>query len=193
MTIQEMYDELDEQLDEQEYYDDPQDVDIDYTTQDWFFTLYHFLIMNTKLMISALRQGKTGEQILAILDAITSDVNDTQPVDGFVTLPTVNVTLPVVNGQPTLEEIAFWSYCASWESVHHSPCCPWFDAILPLLKRNEHIMWDEIQDMPGEIFDMSDEDREEFARVCMMNEEEYMMYMHPEQFNFAAWNDAYYA
>ena len=34
MTIQEMYDELNEQLDEQEYYDDPQDVDIDYTTQD---------------------------------------------------------------------------------------------------------------------------------------------------------------
>lgn len=46
-------------------------------------------------------------------------------------------------------------------------------------------MWDEIQDMPGEIFDMSDEDREEFARVCMMNEEEFMMEMFPEQFNFA--------
>ena len=74
--------------------------------------------MNTQLMISALRQGKTGDQILAILDAITSDrdadiaggyaaLNDADRVDGFVTLPTVNVTLPVVNGQPTLEEIAF--------------------------------------------------------------------------------------
>ena len=29
-----MYDELDEQTDDPEYYDDPQDVDIDYTTQD---------------------------------------------------------------------------------------------------------------------------------------------------------------
>jgi hypothetical protein len=27
----------------------------------------------------------------------------------------------------------------------------------------------------------------------MMNEEEYMMYMNPEQFNFAAWNHACYA
>jgi hypothetical protein len=64
--------------------------------------------MNTKLMISALRQGKDGNQILSILDAITSgEVVDAQPVDGFVTLPIVNVTLPVVNGQPTLEEIAF--------------------------------------------------------------------------------------
>jgi hypothetical protein len=59
--------------------------------------------MNTKLMISALRQGKTGTQILSILDAITSgEVVDTQPVDGFVTLPEMNVT-----AQPTLEEIAF--------------------------------------------------------------------------------------
>ena len=34
MTIQEMYDELNEQTDDLEYYDDSQDVDIDYTTQD---------------------------------------------------------------------------------------------------------------------------------------------------------------
>jgi hypothetical protein len=57
--------------------------------------------MNTKLMISALRQGKTGEQILCILDAITSDAGDTQPVDGFVNMPILAQYVP------TLEEIAF--------------------------------------------------------------------------------------
>jgi hypothetical protein len=37
-------------------------------------------------------------------------------------------------------------------------------------------MWDEIQDMPGEIFDiqMTDEEREEFHRTCMMTEEEFL-------------------
>jgi len=57
-------------------------------------------------MISALRQGQNGNQILAILNSITSDVGevvDTQPVDGFVTLPG-----EYVNANPTLEEIAFW-------------------------------------------------------------------------------------
>jgi hypothetical protein len=34
MTIQELYDELKEHYEEPDYYDDPQDVDIDYTTQD---------------------------------------------------------------------------------------------------------------------------------------------------------------
>ena len=53
-------------------------------------------------MISALRQGQTGDQILSILDAITSGNVDTQPVDGFVTLPGV-----YVNANPSLEEIAF--------------------------------------------------------------------------------------
>lgn len=52
-------------------------------------------------MISALRQGKTGEQILCILDAITSDAGDTQPVDGFVNMPILAQYVP------TLEEIAF--------------------------------------------------------------------------------------
>ena len=34
-------------------------------------------------------------------------------------------------------------------------------------------MWSEIADMPGEIFDLSDEDREEMAKVFAMSEEEY--------------------
>ena len=46
-------------------------------------------------------------------------------------------------------------------------------------------MWEEIADMPGEIFDLPDDELEEFRKVCEMNEEEYMMYMYPEQFNFA--------
>lgn len=37
-------------------------------------------------------------------------------------------------------------------------------------------MWDEIQDMQGEIFDISDEDREEMAKVFAMSEEEYDLY-----------------
>ncbi|MGA0862236.1 MAG: hypothetical protein ACO3P6_05035 [Pelagibacteraceae bacterium] len=49
--------------------------------------------MSIQLMISALRQGKTGEQILSILDAITSDGCDNQPADEFV--------------MPTLEHIEF--------------------------------------------------------------------------------------
>lgn len=70
------------------------------------------LIMNTQLMISALRQGKTGNQILAILDAITSggdvdasivEVSDTQTVEdaGFVYMPTI------AQNVPTMEEIVF--------------------------------------------------------------------------------------
>jgi len=41
-------------------------------------------------------------------------------------------------------------------------------------------MWDEIQDMPGEIFDISDEDRDEMAKVFAMSEEEYFEYWNPE-------------
>jgi hypothetical protein len=35
-------------------------------------------------------------------------------------------------------------------------------------------MWDEIEDMPGEIFDMSVNERREFQEVCMMTEEEFL-------------------
>lgn len=41
-------------------------------------------------------------------------------------------------------------------------------------------MWDEIQDMPAEIFDISDEDREEMAKVFAMSEEEYYYYWNEE-------------
>ena len=37
-------------------------------------------------------------------------------------------------------------------------------------------MWSEIADAPGEIFDISDEDREEMAKVFAMSEEEYYYY-----------------
>lgn len=59
--------------------------------------------MNRNLMISALRQGQNGDQILAILDAITSgsDVQQPADVDGFVHMPTI------AQNVPTLEEIAF--------------------------------------------------------------------------------------
>jgi hypothetical protein len=35
-------------------------------------------------------------------------------------------------------------------------------------------MWDEIQDMPGEIFDMTDKEMREFQEACMMTEEEFL-------------------
>ena len=41
-------------------------------------------------------------------------------------------------------------------------------------------MHEEIQDMPGEIFDISDEDREEMAKVFAMSEEEYYYYWNEE-------------
>ena len=41
-------------------------------------------------------------------------------------------------------------------------------------------MLEEIEDMPGEIFDISDEDREEMAKVFAMSEEEYYYYWNEE-------------
>ena len=54
-------------------------------------------------MISMLRQGSTGDEILSILDALTSD-----NVSGFdyIESPQIEQAL----GVPTLEEIAFWLY-----------------------------------------------------------------------------------
>lgn len=42
-------------------------------------------------------------------------------------------------------------------------------------------MWSEIADMPGEIFDISDEDREEMSKVFAMSEEEYYFYWNQDQ------------
>ncbi len=52
-----------------------------------------FFVMSTELMISALRRGQTGSEILAILDAITGD-ESAQPAQD-------------VSAQPTLESIEF--------------------------------------------------------------------------------------
>ena len=43
-------------------------------------------------------------------------------------------------------------------------------------------LWSEIADAPGEIFDISDDDKEEMAKVFSMSEEEYYEYWNPEQF-----------
>jgi hypothetical protein len=43
-------------------------------------------------------------------------------------------------------------------------------------------LWSEIADAPGEIFDISDDDKEEMAKVFAMSEEEYYEYWNPEQF-----------
>jgi len=46
--------------------------------------------MPTKVLVSMLRQGETGDEILSILDAITSDSMDCSPMN-----------------DPTLDEIEF--------------------------------------------------------------------------------------
>lgn len=55
-----------------------------------------------KLMISTLRQGKTGEEILRILDAITDDSIESV----MQTVVTVGDTISS-GVHPTLEEITF--------------------------------------------------------------------------------------
>jgi hypothetical protein len=42
-------------------------------------------------------------------------------------------------------------------------------------------LWSEIADAPGEIFDISDADREEMAKVFAMSEEEYDQYWNEEE------------
>lgn len=70
--------------------------------------------MTTQLMVSALRQGKTGTEILDILDAITSNNYDydADVAGGYAALSddedTAFVHMPILNQNvPTLEEIAF--------------------------------------------------------------------------------------
>lgn len=52
--------------------------------------------MSTDLMVAALRRGQNGNEILAILDAITSGDNDAPSTQSAV-------------AQPTLEPVEFWS------------------------------------------------------------------------------------
>ena len=51
-------------------------------------------------------------------------------------------------------------------------------------------MWEEIADMPGEIFDLTDIDREEMSKVFDKDEEEYNVYWNTdrEEFEVVAWN-----
>ena len=55
---------------------------------------YNFFIMSTEIMISALRRGNTGNEILTILNAVTGSDSD---VDATET----------VSAQPTLEIVEF--------------------------------------------------------------------------------------
>jgi hypothetical protein len=55
---------------------------------------YHLIIMSTKLLISMLRKGANGQEILNILDVITGDsVTQETATESFA--------------EPTLDEIAF--------------------------------------------------------------------------------------
>jgi hypothetical protein len=54
---------------------------------------YHFIIMSKQLLISMLRKGATGEEILSILDVITGDSVSQDSTESFA--------------EPTLDEIPF--------------------------------------------------------------------------------------
>ena len=58
--------------------------------------------MPTKLMISMLRKGENGEEILTILDAITDN-----PVESVMETVTAVSDSIAAAPQPTLEEIQF--------------------------------------------------------------------------------------
>lgn len=58
-----------------------------------FCSLTTFFIMSTELMVSALRRGQNGNEILAILDAITSPDGDSSSENA--------------GAQPTLETVEF--------------------------------------------------------------------------------------
>jgi hypothetical protein len=49
-------------------------------------------------------------------------------------------------------------------------------------------MFNEIADMPGEIFDISDADREEMAKVFAMSEEEYDQYWNDDEEEEPGWD-----
>ena len=71
--------------------------------------------MNTSVMISTLRMGKTGTQILEILDAITSE-SPTQTNTNSDTVSDTNSTT-VSAYKPTLDPIEFQLVCATNTSV----------------------------------------------------------------------------
>jgi hypothetical protein len=54
---------------------------------------YYFITMSKQLLIQMLRKGSTGEQILSILDVITSDTVTEETSESFA--------------EPTLDEIEF--------------------------------------------------------------------------------------
>jgi hypothetical protein len=56
--------------------------------------LFFFFIMSVDLMVSALRRGKNGDEILSILNALTGNSSDTASTED-------------VSDQPTLEPIEF--------------------------------------------------------------------------------------
>jgi len=67
--------------------------------------------------------------------------------------------------------------------------CPPFAPEHPLLWYDYFViertqMWDEIADMPGEIFDISDEDREEMAKEFDKPVEEYNVYWNTDREEF---------
>jgi hypothetical protein len=54
-----------------------------------FCSLTTFFTMSTDLMVAALRRGQNGNEILAILDAITSGDNDAPSTQSAVAQPTL--------------------------------------------------------------------------------------------------------
>lgn len=107
--------------------------------------------MTHTVMLSLLNRAANGNEMLALIDSF----GDNQPAQDEA----VSYT-----NQPTLESIEFWPivkwYCASLiGGTVFSHWCP-SAAILHSYQTKQMdfdtSLWDEIQDMPGEIFDMED-------------------------------------
>ena len=75
---------------------------IDKVTHNCSFII--FFIMSVDLMIGALRRGQNGNEILAILDALTGSDTNTDTQYDYVESPMIETVLGV---QPTLEIIEF--------------------------------------------------------------------------------------
>lgn len=74
--------------------------------------------MTKDLLISVLRKGQTGEEILNILDTIVGDsVENVSEIVDVLGDTIQGHLVPDLSVEPTLDPIQFWSYCDTYLSV----------------------------------------------------------------------------
>ena len=69
--------------------------------------------MNKELLISALRLGKNGSEIINILDTICDTNREDVSVMQTVEVLSETISQGVSYNEPTLEPIEFWLVCAT--------------------------------------------------------------------------------